>query len=440
MTNTWGKMMENFFKLKENNTTLKTEVIAGLTTFLATAYIIVVNPSILSIAGLSYSGVLTATILVSFFSTLAMGLYAKNPIVLAPGMGINAFFTFSVVKGMGIAPEVALGAIFWSGIIFFIMSIFNIRVLLSKAIPTNLRYSISCGIGLFITLIGLVNAGVIVKHPATLITSGGFSHSVWIFFLGLLLTSFLFFKKVNGALLLGIAATALMSFTIKLPPQFLNITSASSYFSMPDFSLIGILDIKNSIGLGMAHVVFSLVFTDLFDSLSTFVAVSEAGNLKDENGDPKNLKKSLLVDSFATLISGFFGTSSATSYIESAAGIEQGGRTGLVAVVCATLFLPFLFLSPLLSMLTPLATAPALVLVGFLMMSSVSKIDFSDISEGVPAFLSMILIPLSYSISQGIIWGFLSYTILKVLTGKAKEIHVGLYIVDALCLMSIFLK
>ncbi|OUR96352.1 permease [Halobacteriovorax marinus] len=432
--------MEKFFDLKANGTTVKTELLAGVTTFLATAYIIVVNPSILSIAGLSYNGVLTATILVSFFSTLAMGLYAKNPIVLAPGMGINAFFTFSVVKGMNVSPEIALGAIFWSGVVFFIMSIFNIRELLTKAIPKNLRISISCGIGLFITLIGLVNAGVIIKHQATLITSAGFTPSVWVFFLGLLFTAFLFYKKVNGALLLGIISTALMSFTISMPPQFSQATNLSHFFAMPDFSLIGALDIKNSIGLGMLHVVFSLVFTDLFDSLSTFVAVSEAGNLKDEFGDPKNLRKSLLVDSFATLISGIFGTSSATSYIESAAGIEQGGRTGLVAVVCSFLFLPFLFLSPLLSLLTPLATAPTLVLVGFLMMRSVTKIDFDDISEGVPAFLSIVLIPLSYSINQGIIWGFLSYTILKIITGKAKEIHVGLYIIDALCLVSIFLS
>ena len=429
--------MENYFDFKKYNTTFKTEVLAGLTTFLATAYIIVVNPSILSAAGLSYNGVLTATCLVSFFSTLAMGLYAKNPIVLAPGMGLNAFFTFSVVKTMGISPEIALGAVFWSGVVFFGMSIFNIRVLLTKAIPKNLRLSISCGIGLFITLIGLVNAGVIIKNPATIISSAGFSQQVWIFFAGLLVTAFLFHKKVSGALLLGILTTTILSFFIEVPELISNDFKFSKLIAMPDFSLIGMLDIKNSFSLGLIHVIFSLIFTDLFDSLSTFVAVSEAGNLVDENGDPRNLKKSLLVDSLATLISGLFGTSSATSFIESAAGIEQGGRTGLVAVVCAFLFLPFLFLSPLLSVLGPLTTAPALVFVGFLMMSSVSKIDFKDITEGVPAFLSMILIPLSYSISQGIIWGFLSYTVLKLVTNKRKEIHPGLYLIDALCLVSI---
>jgi AGZA family xanthine/uracil permease-like MFS transporter len=429
--------MENYFNFKKHNTTFKTEILAGLTTFLATAYIIVVNPSILSASGLPYNGVLTATCLVSFFSTLAMGIYAKNPIVLAPGMGLNAFFTFSVVKAMNIAPEVALGAVFWSGVVFFVMSIFNIRVLLTKAIPKNLRLSISCGIGLFITLIGLVNAGVIVKNPATIISSAGFSQQVWIFFAGLLITSFLFYKKVSGALLLGILVTTLLSFSIEVPPLLSNDFSLTNLISSPDFSLIGKLDIRNSFSLGLVHVIFSLVFTDLFDSLSTFVAVSEAGDLVDENGDPRNLKKSLLVDSLASLISGIFGTSSATSFIESAAGIEQGGRTGLVAVVCAFLFLPFLFLSPLLSILSPLTTSPALVFVGFLMMSSISKIEFDDISEGIPAFLSMILIPLSYSISQGIIWGFLSYTALKLITNKKEEIHPGLYLIDALCLISI---
>lgn len=430
--------MESYFNFKKFNTNFKTELLAGLTTFLATAYIIVVNPSILSASGLPYNGVLTATCLVSFFSTLAMGLYAKNPIVIAPGMGLNAFFTFSVVKTMGISPEVALGAIFWSGVVFFGMSIFNIRVLLTKAIPKNLRLSISCGIGLFITLIGLVNGGVIVKNPATIISSADFTLKVWIFFAGLLITAFLFYKKSSAALLLGILCTTLLSFFIEVPSLLSTNFSMMNLIAMPDFSLIGKLDIKNSFSLGLIHVIFSLVFTDLFDSLSTFVAVSEAGDLVDENGDPRNLKKSLLVDSFATLISGILGTSSATSFIESAAGIEQGGRTGLVAVVCAFLFLPFLFFSPLLSILGPLTTAPALVFVGFLMMRSISKIDFNDITEGIPAFLSMILIPLSYSISQGIIWGFLSYTALKLVSKKHKEIHPGLYLIDGLCLISIF--
>ena len=423
--------MKDFFEFSKHQTNLKTEILAGLTTFMATAYIIVVNPAILAKSGLPYNGVLTATVLVSFITSLAMGLYAKNPIVLAPGMGLNAFFTFSVVLGMGVTPQVALGAVTWSGVIFFIMSVFKLRQLLIKAIPTNLRLAIACGIGLFIALIGLVNAKIVVDHPVTLIQYAKFNSQSAIFFIGLFLTAVLVIRKVAGALLLGIIITGVMSLVV-------SPVKVESFIAAPDFSLIGQLDLKGSLGLGFIHVMFSLVFTDLFDSISTFVAVSEAGNLKDENGDPRNIKKSLLVDAFGTTVSGILGTSPATSYIESAAGIEQGGRTGLVAIIAGLLFLPFLFLSPALSLLPSVATAPTLVIVGFLMTTAIKKMNFDDFSEGFPAFIAMIFIPLTYSIGQGIVWGFLSYTFIKVCTGKTKDLNPGLIIINVLCLVSLF--
>lgn len=426
--------IENFFEFERNETNLKTEVLAGITTFLATAYIIIVNPQILSQSGLSFNAVLTATIIVTFFSSAMMGLYAKNPIVLAPGMGINAFFTYSIVLGMGVSPYVALGAIFWSGVFFLLMSIFNIREIIVKAIPRNLRLSIATGIGFFIALIGLINGGIVVDNPATLISAAKLDANVALFFVSLLFISILSYFKIGGALVIGILFSALGYHLLN------DVKVGANLFSSPDFSLLGKLDFTNSLAPGLIHVIFSLIFTDLFDSLSTFVAVSEAGNLKDRNGEPRNLKKSLLVDSMATLISGIFGTSSATSYIESGAGISQGGKSGLVALIAGFLFLPFLFLSPALSLFPSFSTAPVLVFVGLLMSRSITMINFKDLDEALPAFLSMMLIPLTYSIGQGIIWGFLSYTVLKIALGKKNEVSLGLIIIDIFCLLSLLMK
>jgi AGZA family xanthine/uracil permease-like MFS transporter len=432
--------MDNYFDLKKNNTTFSTEVIAGTSSFLATAYIIVVNPSILSQAGLPFAGVLTATIIVSFFSSLMMGLYAKNPIIVAPGMGLNAFFTFSVVLGMKVPWPIALGAVFWAGIVFLLLSVFNIRTHIVKAIPKTLRYATSVGIGLFIALIGLVNAKFLVANPATIIGFGKLNPALITFLAGLLLTSVLIIYRVKGAILIGIVLTTLAAWPIgRLWGGTQPLISLNGVVSAPDFSLLFKLDLIHSLTWAMVPVIFAFVFTDMFDSLSTFIGLSEASNLLDENGEPQNVKQALLTDAVATTIAGLAGSSPGTAYIESAVGIEAGGRTGLTAVVGSLWFLPFLFLAPLLSVVPAIATAPALVLVGVFMMRPVTKIDWLMLDDAIPAFLAMVLIPFTYSITQGITWGFLSYSALKLLTGKSKEVSLALWIIDAFCILGLIL-
>jgi adenine/guanine/hypoxanthine permease len=434
-------MLSNF-ELSKNNTTLSTEIIAGVSSFLATSYIIVVNPSVLSQAGMPFSGVLTATVLVSFFSSLMMGLYARNPILVAPGMGLNAFFTFSAVIGMKVPWPVALGAVFWSGILFLLLSVFNIRTYIVKAIPRPLRYAIAAGIGLFITLIGFVNAGFIVKNPATIVGIGHLNPALLTFLAGLLFTAVLVIRKVKGAILMGIVFTTLIAYPIgrwwatTLPP----LISWKGLFAAPDFSLLFQLDLVHSLQWSVVPVIFAFVFTDMFDSLSTLVGLSEAANLLDENGEPRNIKRALITDAMATTIAGLTGSSPGTAYIESAVGIEEGGRTGLTAVTGALLFLPFLFLAPLLSVVPAIATAPALVLVGVFMISPVIKIKWSQLDEAIPAFLAMVLIPFTYSITQGIIWGFLSWTAIKLITGKKQDISIALWIIDIFAILALVLE
>lgn len=430
-------MLERYFELSRNGTTVRTEFIAGLSSFLATMYIIVVNPAILSQTGMPFGGVLTATVLLSFLCSLMMGLYAKNPLLVAPGMGLNAFFAFTAVKGLGIPWETALGAVFWSGILFLLLSLLNVRILLLKAIPATLRHAIAAGIGLFIALIGFINAGFIADNPATLISLGQVtSPAVLLFILGLLLTAVLVTRRVIGGIIISIAVVAVL-FAFFVPG-----TSADplpeSWLSAPDFSLLFRLDLAGSLKWALWPVIFAFVFTDLFDSLSTFVGVAEAANLKDSEGNPRHVEKSLLTDAVATTLAGLLGSSPGTAYIESAVGIEQGGRTGLTAVFAAFLFLPFMFLSPALSLVPAVATAPALVIVGVYMARPIALINWQDMEESIPAFLAMVLIPFTYSITQGIIWGFLSWTFLKIIQGKFREISPVLLIIDFLALLSLF--
>jgi AGZA family xanthine/uracil permease-like MFS transporter len=428
--------------------TLKTEILAGVSTFLATMYIIVVNPAILSQAGMSFNGVLTATVLLSFFCSLMMGIYAKNPIVVAPGMGMNAFFTFTAVKGMGISWQVALGAVFWAGIIFLLLSIFNVRTQIVKAIPKQLRYAISAGIGLFITLIGFANAKFIIPNPATMVGISSLHDPIIITFLiGLAITMIMLTRHIKGGIIIGILLTTLIAIPIG---RWWGDASAINFgqktlvtwqgiFSAPDFSLLFQLDVVNSLKISLLPVIFAFVFTDLFDSLSTFVGVAEAADLYDEDGEPRNIKQSLLTDAVATTIGGLLGTSPGTAFIESAVGISQGGRTGVTAITAGILFLPFMFLSPLLSIIPAIATAPALIVVGVLMMKPVTKINWDKLDDAIPAFLAMVLIPFTYSITQGIIWGFLSWTIIKVINGKAKEVSWMLIIIDIFALWALYL-
>ncbi len=437
--------MEDYFELKKNGSDVKTEFVAGLTTFLAAMYIIVVNPTIMSRTGMPFNGVLTATILVSAFSTIMMGLYAKNPILVAPGMGLNAFFTYSVVVNMGVKWETALGSVFWAGIVFLLLSVFNVRTYIVKAIPQQIRYAISVGIGLFIALIGFVNAKFIIADPVTLLRLGKMDITTITFLVGFLLTALLIVKRVKGALIIGIIATTIFALPIGrlygdasgvnfgLP----TLVSWKGLFAAPDFSLIMKMDLLGSLKLSIWPITFAILFTDMFDSLSTFVGVSEAANLVDQNGEPRNVKASLIVDAFSTTISGFFGTSAGTAYIESATGIEEGGRTGLTAVVAGLLFLPFMFFSPLLAVVPEIATAPALIIVGVFMMKPVLKINWSNFDDAIPCFLSLFLIPLTYSITQGIIWGFLSWTIIKLAIGKKNEITPMLVVIDVFAILAL---
>lgn len=441
--------MSDYFKLADNNSNIKTEIIAGLTTFLATMYIIVVNPAIVSATGMAFSGVLTATVLVSAFSSIAMGLYANNPIVLAPGMGLNAFFAYSVVLSMGVKWETALGAVFWSGVIFILLSVFNVRTAILLAIPKQLRYAIASGIGLFIATIGFVNAKFIVANPVTLVSLGELNVITITFIVGLVITAILVMRRVPGALILGIGLTTLLAIPIGRiwgdastisPGGVATLVSWSGLFAPPDFSLMLKLDFLGSLKLALWPVIFSFLFTDMFDSLSTFIGVAEAADLTDENGEPRHIKESLIVDGVSTTISGLFGTSPGTSYIESATGIEEGGRTGLTAVVAGLLFLPFMFISPLLSIVPAIATAPALVLVGVFMMKPVQKINWGQLDDAFPALLALLLIPLTYSITQGIVWGFLSWTVIKVLNGKMQEISLTLVIIDLFAVVALIFR
>ncbi len=430
--------MDTFFKISQQNSTVKTEIVAGVTSFLTTMYIIIVNPAIISTTGMPFSGVLTATILVSAFSSILMGVYAKNPIIIAPGMGINAFFTYTVVIGMKVPWETALGAVFWSGMFFLLLSVLNVRTKIVKAVPKQIRFGIAGGIGIFICFIGLNNAGFIVSNPATLIGLGKLNGATLTFLVGFIITAVLVVYRVKGALILGILITTILSIPLgRIWGGDEIMVNWKGFLAVPDFSLLFKLNLFASLKLSLIPVVFALLFTDLFDSLSTFVGVAEAADLKDDKGEPRHVKESLIVDSIATVISGLFGTSSGTSYIESATGIEQGGRTGLTAIVAGVLFLPFIFFSPLLSVVPSIATAPVLVLVGVFMMKPVMKINWDQLDDAIPAFLALILIPLTYSITQGIIWGFLSWTIIKVALGKFKEVPLMLLLIDFFALLAL---
>jgi len=432
--------MESYFEFDKNGTNLKTEIVAGVTTFLATMYIIVVNPAIISNTGMPFNGVLTATVLVSALSSIAMGIYARNPIVVAPGMGLNAFFTYSIVIGAGVAWQTALGAVFWSGVVFVVLSVLHIRTKIVHAIPPQLRYAVAAGIGLFITLIGLANAGFITGTKATILSRGALNAPSLTFLAGLAVTAILVVRRVKGALIAGIIFTTLAAIPLGRLWGEATAVNWNGLLAAPDFSVFFALDLTGSLRFAMWPVIFAFLFTDMFDSLSTFVGVAEAGDLKDPDGEPRNIRESLIVDGFATAISGLFGTSSGTSYIESATGIEEGGRTGLTAVVAGLLFLPFMFFSPLLSIVPAAATAPALVIVGVYMIRPVTAIRWDEVDTAIPAFLAMFLIPATYSITQGIIWGFLSWTLVKLAVGKRHEVPVSLMVIDLFAIMALALE
>jgi adenine/guanine/hypoxanthine permease len=408
---------------------LRTEAIAGITTFFTMAYIVVVNPSILSTpgTGMAFSGVLTATVLVCFLMTLLMGVYAKLPFAVAPGMGINAYFTFTVILTQKVWWQVALGIVFWAGVLFLLISVTPIRETIAKAIPPELRIATAAGIGIFLTFIGLKNAGLITSDPVTFVKLGTLNFTTLLAILGLIVTVVLSIRRSALAYLAGIFAVTLIAWLtgqVKAPDQI---------FSTPDFKTVFLkLDVIGALKLSLLPAIIGILFTDLFDSISTFIGVAHAADLLDENGNPRNLRQGLIVDSVATFGAGLAGTSSGTAYIESIAGISSGGRTGWTSVFTALCFLPCFFLAPLAAMVPPYATAPVLILVGAAMFKSVGQINFTRIEEGLPAFLTIILIPMTFSITQGILWGFISHVGLYLVTGRSKDVHPVMYVLAAI--------
>ncbi len=433
----------DFFSLKKGESDLKTEILAGITTFLTMSYIIVVNPSILSKTGMNFAAILTATVIVSAITSILMGIYAKLPYAIAPGMGLNAFFTYTLVLGKGISWETALGAVFVSGIVFIILSLLNIRKMIVEAIPTNLQYAVAAGIGLFLALIGLNDVGFIVGGKGTVVSFGGFNIQTELFILCFALTMFLVSKKIKGALLLSIIINSIVVLIASIGLVKAGIiksgivTPPKTIISLPSFSLFFKMNVKEALTIGMIAPVFTFLFTDMFDSISTYLGLARSANLIDDKGIPINVNKALLTDALATTISGISGTSSGTVYIESSAGIQEGGKTGLTAVVAGLLFLPFMFLSPLLSFVPSVATAPVLVIVGVFMAKTLREIEWDNLTEAIPAFIAFILIPLTYSITQGIVWGFLTYTVLKILNGEFKKISITLYIIDIMSILAL---
>ena len=402
------------------NVSVRTEAIAGITTFFTMAYIVVVNPTILSTpgTGMAFSGVLTATVVICFSMTLLMGLYAKLPFAVAPGMGINAFFTFTIILTQGVWWQVALGIVFWAGVLFLLISVTPIRETIAKAIPSELRIGTAAGIGIFLTFIGLKNAALITSDPVTFVKLGTLGVETLLAILGLLLTVFLMTRRISLAFLAGIFFVTLGGWAMGL------VNAPGSFFSAPDFQTVFLkADSWGALKLSLLPAIIAILFTDLFDSISTFIGVAHAADLLDEQGNPRNLRQGLIVDSIATFGAGLAGTSSGTAYIESIAGINSGGRTGLTSVFTALCFLPCLFIAPLAGMVPAYATAPVLLLVGAAMFKSVSEINFKKIEEGLPAFLTIILIPLTFSITQGILWGFISHVGLYLIVGRRKEIH-----------------
>ncbi|GDY24372.1 MULTISPECIES: NCS2 family permease [unclassified Agarivorans] len=417
-------MLEKLFKLKAHGTDVRTEVIAGLTTFLTMAYIIFVNPSMLAATGMDQGAVFVATCLAAAVGCFIMGLYANYPIAQAPGMGLNAFFTYGVVLGMGHSWQVALGAVFLSGVIFICLSLFKVREWIINSIPQTLRVGIAAGIGLFLGFIALKNAGIVVDNPATLVSLGHENpHQMILAALGFFLIIGLEYRKVKGGVLISILAITVLSIV-------LGYTQYGGIVSMPPNPAPTFmqLDIMGALDVTMISVIFAFLFVDLFDTAGTLTAVAQRGKLLDENGNLPNLRKALLADSSATIAGSMLGTSSTTSYVESGAGVEVGGRTGLTAVVVGVLFILALLFSPLAGMIPAYATAGALFYVCTLMLSGLINVDWTDLTEAAPAAIVAILMPLSFSIADGIAIGFISYAAIKLLAGRHKEVPLSVWV------------
>ena len=428
--------LERYFKFSERKTTFATEVLAGTTTFLAMAYIMFVNPSILAAAGMDRTALITVTCVVTAIATLVTGLLANAPIAMAPGMGLNAFFAYTLVLGQKVTWQTALGIVFLSGLFFFILTVVGIRKKIVEAIPRSLISAMSVGIGLFIALIGLVNLGVVVKNDVTLIAAGPVTPTVAIGLAGFLVMIFCEMKKIKGPLIWGIALSTLLAVLFhkaEMPKALI-----STEFNLSHLFLK--LDILGAFKWSSVSAIFTLMFMDMFDSIGTLAACANRAKLVDEKGQIRDLDKLLALNAGATMLGALFGTSTTTSYVESAAGIEQGGRTGFTSVVTAAYFLLGLFLIPLIAMVPPFATAPALIMVGFFMIREVVHIDFSSMEEGFPAFVIMVMIALSYSISTGLAFGFIIFVLFKAMTFKFGDVKPAMWVIFTLSVLHFWVR
>ena len=418
---------DRVFKLSDHGVTIRSEIAAGVTTFLTMAYIIFVNPSILREAGVPFSGALFATCIAAAIGSLLMGLLANYPFALAPGMGLNAYFTYTVVLGLKHDWRVALGAVFLSGVVFLLLTLVRVRALIVDAIPMTLKTAVACGIGLFIAFIGLKNAGVIVASPATFVTLGPvISKPVLLALLGLTLTGALMARGFKTAIIIGICAVTVAAIAFglaKLPTSIVEVPAWRETFLQ--------LDIRGALSIGLLDVVFVFLFVDMFDCIGSMMGLAQQAGYLDSEGKLPRINRALLCDSIATMVGALFGTSTVVTYIESATGVSEGGRTGLVAVTVAILFLLAAFLSPVAGIIPAIATAPALIVVGALMMRSVTAIRWDDLTEAIPALLTMLAMPLTFSIANGLALGFIFYPLLKVLTGRGREVSPLIYVLAA---------
>lgn len=443
--------MEKFFKLKENGTTVRTEVVAGLTTFMTMAYILAVNPSILSASGMDPNAILTATALASFIGCMAMALLANYPFALAPGLGLNAFFAYTICGAMGYSWQFALLAVFVEGLVFIVLSLTNVREAIFNAIPLQLKKGVSVGIGLFCAFIGLQNAKIVVNSDSTLVTIVNFReefHTVGIGALlavvGLLVIAALYVKRVKGSMLIGILVTWVLGIICQLTGIYQVTPEAGFYSLIPSWSSFNLGAIGSTFGqcfnfkaisfnvIDFIIIMLSFLFVDMFDTLGTLIGVANKANMLDEDGRLPRIKEALLADAIATSVGAVLGTSTTTTFVESSAGVAEGGRTGLSSIVTGFLFLLSLFLAPVFTTIPSFATAPALIFVGFLMVSAVVEINFTDMTESIPAYLCLLTMPLTYSISEGIAVGVISYVVINVIAGKAKKVKPLMYILAVL--------
>ncbi|MCE9676529.1 NCS2 family permease [Paraclostridium bifermentans] len=437
-SNNKKSMLDRVFKLTENNTNVKTEVIAGMTTFMTMAYILVVNPSILGDAGMDKDAVFAATAIAAFIGSCIMGFLANYPIALAPGMGLNAFFAYTVVLQMGYSWQFALCAVLIEGVIFILLTLTNVREKIIDCIPGVLKHAVTAGIGLYIAFIGLVNAGIVQGGGAILQLGNMQSPTVVLAILGLVIAAVLLSRNVKGTFLLAMVVTTaigIIAGLVQLPHALVSSVPSLKPVFLQAFSV----PVDQIFSLDMLVVVFTFLFVDLFDTVGCLVGVASKGNMLDENGKLPKAKEALFADAIATTTGSLLGTSTVTAYIESAAGIGEGGRTGLTAVTTGILFLLSLFFAPIFTSIPTQATAPVLILVGVMMASSLLEIDFSDFTNAIPAFLTFAMMPLAYSIADGIIFGIISFTILKLATGKKKEVNISLILLSIMFILKFVL-